>query len=153
MRRIPPRLVVVFTLALLVAGLVYAGTVIAATKSSAGGTGASRHGAVRVSANSDLARTLASGGSLPAETVQLTGVTAHLKRGRLRRPAHALKAKTSSGRAAAVRAASGAGAADKTDAPAVGGSGAGPDLTKSRGRPSKASSSQASKTTRSRATR
>jgi hypothetical protein len=130
MRRIPPRLVVVFTLALLVAGLVYAGTVIAATKSSAGGTGASRHGAVRVSANSDLARTLASGGSLPAETVQLTGVTAHLKRGRLRRPAHALKAKTSSGRAAAVRAASGAGAADKTDAPAVGGSGAGPDLTK-----------------------
>jgi hypothetical protein len=125
MRRIPRR-VAVLTAALLAVCLVGAGAVIAATESG-DATRAPRHAAVRVSINSDVARNLTRGGSLPAETVQLTGITAHLKLGRIHKPAHARSAKTKAGRVAAVRAAAKPAAASEKAAVSKTGS---PDLTK-----------------------
>lgn len=119
------------TAVLTVLALVYAGVVIAATKSPAHATRGVRTGAVRISAGSTLAQKLARGASLPAETVQLTGIKAHLKRGRIHKPAHALKATSKSGRVAAVRAAANQ-VASRTGASAKAGAskGARPAFTK-----------------------
>jgi hypothetical protein len=65
--------------AALLIGMVGAGAVFAATKPSAHAASAAIRRAVRVSAGSAAARKLAHGGSLPAEMVQLTDITAHTK--------------------------------------------------------------------------
>jgi hypothetical protein len=91
--------------AALLIGMVGAGAVFAATKPSAHAASAAIRRAVRVSAGSAAARKLAHGGSLPAEMVQLTDITAHTKRAHIHKPKRHLKGRNAKSRAAAVKAA------------------------------------------------
>ncbi len=91
--------------AALLVGIVGVGVVFAATKPSTRAASASSRRAVRVSAGSAAARKLAHGGRLPAEMVQLTGITAHTKRAHIHKPKRHFKGKNAKSRVAAVKAA------------------------------------------------
>jgi hypothetical protein len=83
-----------------------AGVVIAsASKGGVSRSTAHSRGALRLSADSAGAQKLAHGGKLPAETVQVHGIKAHVRRRHLHKAKHKHRAKTKKSRIAVVQAA------------------------------------------------